>query len=318
MKESKFSIKSDVWSFGIVLWELYSYGRSPYPSIMVDDVLEELENGYVIDQPDACPDGVYELMCKCWEMEPADRPSFQSLQLLLQQSFSHGEMAPVPTPPVKLSIVPQVESIIVSPITTKAYREVPVSCKATLHVGTVAVLGPEGSGKTSLAKFLKGEPFMIAEPPSLLIGIDEAYRQLQANASWLPVEGGLVYEDELVKIVIDDVLKHTRALLNDDGGSDGGLLPPLPLIPMKRSTSASGLLRFDVTTMGTAAHSNSSTSSSSSSSSPRHASAVHRLSGSYEVLDSNTPEGHLQRSGLRTQPLATILSSPPHGQKWRT
>ena len=123
---------------------------------MVDDVLEELENGYVMDQPDACPDGVYELMCKCWEMEPADRPSFQSLQLLLQQSFSHGtcafltlpalpsvcyfsptspmylptvvsdpillffddvsficlpmhtgEKAPVPTPPVKLSIVPQ-------------------------------------------------------------------------------------------------------------------------------------------------------------------------------------------------------------------
>lgn len=195
-----------------------------------------------------------------------------------------------------------VESIIVSPIATKAYREAPVSRKATMHVGTVAVLGPEGSGKTSLVKFFKGEPFMIAEPPSLRIGIDDAYRQLQANASWLEAPGGLVYEDELVKIIIDDVLKHTRALLNDDGG-DGVL--PLPLFPMKRSSSASGLLRYDVTTA------NHHPSSSSSSSSLVHTSATHRLSGSYEVLDSNTPEGHLQRSGLRIHPVATMPSPPP-------
>ena len=164
-----------------------------------------------------------------------------------------------------------------------------------MHVGTVAVLGPEGSGKTSLVKFFKGEPFMIAEPPSLRIGIDDTYSQLQANSSWLPAVGGLVYEDELVKIIIDDVLKHTRALLNDD--SDG--LVPLPLFPMKRSSSASGLLRFDVSTVG------------HSSNSSVHANAIHRLSGSYEVLDSNTPEGHLQRSSLRSQPVATIPSPPP-------
>lgn len=57
---------------------------------MVDEVLEEIENGYLMDQPDTCPDGMYDIMCKCWEMEPPDRPSFQTLQLLLQQSFSHG------------------------------------------------------------------------------------------------------------------------------------------------------------------------------------------------------------------------------------
>ena len=202
------------------------------------------------------------------------------------------------------------ESIIVSPIATKAYREAPISRKATMHVGTVALLGPEGSGKTSLAKFFKGKPFMIAEPPSLRIGMDDAYRQIQANSPWLEAPRGLVYEDELVKIIIDDVLKHTRALLNDDGSGEGGsslMLPPLPLFPIKRSSSASGLLHYDVTTATNRSNSPSSTSSTSST----HISANYRLSGSFEVLDSNTPEGHLQRSGLRSHPVA----SPPPEKK---
>ena len=183
---------SDVWSFGVFLWEVYSYGRTPYPAIVrpsivlpflvgpspqqspflhlptppsppilffsslshslpslcflpslslsllslsfpvtpfpllcfffsllfspppssppsfppsspsspsssfplclipqpSEEILETLEDGLLMDPPDGCPTGIYDIMCSCWEMEPNDRPTFLSLQQMLSQSFS--------------------------------------------------------------------------------------------------------------------------------------------------------------------------------------------------------------------------------------
>ena len=53
-------------------------------------VLETLEDGLLMDPPEGCPTGIYDIMCSCWEMEPNDRPSFPSLQQMLSQSF--GEL----------------------------------------------------------------------------------------------------------------------------------------------------------------------------------------------------------------------------------
>jgi len=86
----KFSTQSDVWSFGVFLWEVYSFGRTPYPSIPSDEVLETLEDGLLMDPPDGCPDDIYDIMCCCWDMEPSERPSFPSLQQMLSKSF--GEL----------------------------------------------------------------------------------------------------------------------------------------------------------------------------------------------------------------------------------
>ena len=107
-------MKSDVWSFGVFLWEVYSYGRTPYPSIVrqftsltsahvqvhvfctltfcpnmqpSDEVLENLEDGIVMDPPDSCPDNIYDIMCHCWEMEPNERPDFPRLRDLLARTF---------------------------------------------------------------------------------------------------------------------------------------------------------------------------------------------------------------------------------------
>ena len=51
------------------------------------EVLENLEDGYLMDPPDGCPGGIYDIMCHCWEMEPQDRPNFPALQQMLQKSF---------------------------------------------------------------------------------------------------------------------------------------------------------------------------------------------------------------------------------------
>lgn len=74
-----FSHKSDVWSFGVTAWEMYSYGADPYGKTPGNEVIEMLEDGYRLEKPDACPDDVYEVIKTCWLDKPEDRPSFSDL-----------------------------------------------------------------------------------------------------------------------------------------------------------------------------------------------------------------------------------------------
>jgi serine/threonine protein kinase len=73
-----YSYKSDVWSFGIVLWELFSYGRIPYPGMSNSMTVEKVLNGYRLPCPENCPIEIYNLMEQCWSEEPFDRPSFKA------------------------------------------------------------------------------------------------------------------------------------------------------------------------------------------------------------------------------------------------
>jgi len=63
---AKFSSKSDIWSFGILLWELWSGGKTPYPTFTNSQVLDEVLMGYRLDKPKLCPQEVYQFMWKCW------------------------------------------------------------------------------------------------------------------------------------------------------------------------------------------------------------------------------------------------------------
>ncbi|XP_041966330.1 tyrosine-protein kinase CSK-like [Alosa sapidissima] len=84
LREKKFSTKSDVWSYGILLWEIYSFGRVPYPKIALKDVVPQVEKGYVMTPPDGCPAPVYEVMKLCWTLNADTRPSFRKLREQLE------------------------------------------------------------------------------------------------------------------------------------------------------------------------------------------------------------------------------------------
>uniref|UniRef100_A0A669B367 Tyrosine-protein kinase n=2 Tax=Pseudocrenilabrinae TaxID=318546 RepID=A0A669B367_ORENI len=84
-----FSIKSDVWAFGVLLWEIATYGMSPYPGIDLSQVYDLLEKGYRMEQPEGCPPKVYELMRACWQWSPLDRPSFAEIHQAFETMF-HG------------------------------------------------------------------------------------------------------------------------------------------------------------------------------------------------------------------------------------
>ncbi|XP_068430020.1 tyrosine-protein kinase ABL1 isoform X2 [Clinocottus analis] len=93
---NKFSIKSDVWAFGVLLWEIATYGMSPYPGIDLSQVYELLEKDYRMDRPEGCPEKVYELMRDCWRWNPSERPSFaethQAFETMFQESSISDEV----------------------------------------------------------------------------------------------------------------------------------------------------------------------------------------------------------------------------------
>ncbi|XP_036388722.1 LOW QUALITY PROTEIN: proto-oncogene tyrosine-protein kinase Src [Megalops cyprinoides] len=87
----RFTIKSDVWSFGVLLTELATKGRVPYPGMVNREVLDQVERGYRMPCPAECPESLHELMLSCWRKEAEERPTFEYLQGFLEDYFTSTE-----------------------------------------------------------------------------------------------------------------------------------------------------------------------------------------------------------------------------------
>ena len=89
LKRRAYSKKTDVWSFALVLYEIWTLGMIPYYAITDDaEVARRVVDGERLGQPDNCPDPVYVLMQNCWNSAPKDRPSMNDLQTALQEAFA--------------------------------------------------------------------------------------------------------------------------------------------------------------------------------------------------------------------------------------
>ncbi|GAB0091168.1 ephrin type-B receptor 1-B [Sergentomyia squamirostris] len=75
----KFTSTSDVWSYGVVLWEVMSYGERPYWNWSNQDVIKSIEKGYRLPAPMDCPEALYQLMLDCWQKQRTHRPTFASV-----------------------------------------------------------------------------------------------------------------------------------------------------------------------------------------------------------------------------------------------
>lgn len=75
----KFTIYSDIWSFGVVLWEIFTHGKQPWYELSNKEVLDYIQKNIVLEKPNNCPDAVYKLMLDCWTQDPQDRIPIKKL-----------------------------------------------------------------------------------------------------------------------------------------------------------------------------------------------------------------------------------------------
>ncbi|CAH2092052.1 unnamed protein product [Euphydryas editha] len=83
MTDRIFSTQSDVWSFGIVLWELFSLAKTPYPNVSPTNLVQWLSDGNRLDKPQYADNKLYDVMLRCWQQKPTARPNFTQLQEIL-------------------------------------------------------------------------------------------------------------------------------------------------------------------------------------------------------------------------------------------
>ena len=99
LEHSRFSVQSDVWSFGVLLTEIVSKGETPYKHFTDHDVRGKINAGEIMTKPDGCDNRMYDIMKLCWKIKPEDRPSFSTLKDRFNTFHAVSETSEMPELP---------------------------------------------------------------------------------------------------------------------------------------------------------------------------------------------------------------------------
>ncbi|XP_001356773.4 vascular endothelial growth factor receptor 2 isoform X1 [Drosophila pseudoobscura] len=92
IRDNVYSSKSDIWAYGVVLWEIGTLGASPYPTISNSELIPFLLAGNRLQRPDICTPQVYTIMLQCWLEEPEERPTFDALYRVLSPKTTYVDI----------------------------------------------------------------------------------------------------------------------------------------------------------------------------------------------------------------------------------
>jgi len=97
LKKQIFSLKSDVWSFGVVLWEILNVGSTPYGDMSNEEVIEFVDGGNTLIFPNNCNTQIKELATQCFAQQPQNRPDFKKINNQFTQKQSESRLTEVTT-----------------------------------------------------------------------------------------------------------------------------------------------------------------------------------------------------------------------------
>jgi len=90
----KYTSLCDVWSYGVLAWEIFSKGGTPYQGMTNTRARELIDSGFRMPAPDSTPDEMYQLMLRCWQYEPEDRPHFAEIHGTVELLYSRCLIGP--------------------------------------------------------------------------------------------------------------------------------------------------------------------------------------------------------------------------------
>ncbi|GLG92358.1 Tyrosine-protein kinase transmembrane receptor Ror [Gryllus bimaculatus] len=182
----RFTLESDVWSFGVVLWEIYSLGRQPYYGHSNEEVMKLIVQGIMLSCPEGCPAAVREVMRACWKTEPRDRLRFHEVHERLVKAEEEAaaaaattaaaaEAAAAPTTPPSTSddtATPASENAL-SPTGVESPPSLDDPCRAAGASTSSGAGGlPQPPGRVPLAQLraraaelLDGENYLLPQQP---------------------------------------------------------------------------------------------------------------------------------------------------------
>ncbi|KAK1798518.1 hypothetical protein P4O66_006816, partial [Electrophorus voltai] len=157
LKDGVFTTMSDVWSFGVVLWEIATLAEQPYQGMSNEQVLRFVMEGGLLDKPDNCPDMLFELMRMCWQYNPKMRPSFLEIISSIKEDldppfkevsfFYSEENKPPDTEELDMENVGAMENVPLEPSTT--LQPLAATSASPQQGGALGSTAPPGSSPPS-------------------------------------------------------------------------------------------------------------------------------------------------------------------------
>ncbi|XP_027204780.2 protein tyrosine kinase 2 Fak [Dermatophagoides pteronyssinus] len=204
----RFTTASDVWMFGVCVWEIFMLGKKPFPGVRNPDVIGLIECGDRLSKPSRCPEQLYELLLKCWRYEPDRRPSFRLIKRKIYDIYQNelGLIGAIARADI-VNDLSDSKTSLSSASSGKEHSSSSSSSFSRMHLSNTKIVNNKETNLSSSAS-----QSSVLHPNKIKEILDEQRKQMQEDQKWLQQ-----HEFKWQLNQTDDVFP--RSHFDKDGGS---------------------------------------------------------------------------------------------------